>query len=129
MAMSFPVNSVDGEIRELLTSLRDQFDDEDVRLGSRGDCLLRAPHERKPNPSSVPPCPAYHGGMVRFAICLFLGSAAGCSAPSSAPSPATAPPPPPSAGAAPAETTSLTSVIGVWRGTSLCTVRPSPCND
>lgn len=23
----------------------------------------------------------------------------------------------------------MPSVVGVWRGTSLCTVRPSPCND
>ena len=56
--------------------------------------------------------------MRRIAICLALASTGGCAAP-----PARAP------AAAPTGTDDLSSVIGVWRGTSLCTVRPSPCND
>jgi hypothetical protein len=66
--------------------------------------------------------------MRRIAICLALASTAGCSAPT----PAAAPPnaaPTREAAAAPAGADDLSSVVGVWRGTSLCTVRPSSCND
>jgi hypothetical protein len=80
--------------------------------------------------------------MRRIAICLALASTAGCSAPTT-PAPAAAPPaaappaaappaaapPAREAAAAPAGTDDLSSVIGVWRGTSQCTVRPSACND
>lgn len=67
---------------------------------------------------------------MRIAICVALVSTAGCAAstPASAPAspqPGTAP----GRAAAPAGTGDLASVVGVWRGTSLCTVRPSPCND
>ncbi|HEX8113309.1 MAG TPA: hypothetical protein VF516_36515 [Kofleriaceae bacterium] len=62
--------------------------------------------------------------MRRIAICLALASTGGCTAPSPA-----ATPPAREAAAAPARTDALASVVGVWRGTSLCTVRPSPCND
>jgi hypothetical protein len=65
--------------------------------------------------------------MTRIAICLALASIAGCTAPAAAP-PSVAPPAR-EAAAAPAGTGDLSSVIGVWRGTSLCTVRPSSCND
>ena len=60
-------------------------------------------------------------------ICLALASTGGCSAPGSTGAPPSTPPP--AREAAPAETGDLSPVIGVWRGTSLCTVRPSPCND
>jgi hypothetical protein len=66
--------------------------------------------------------------MRPIAICLALASTAGCTAPT----PAAAPPsaaPAREAAAAPAGTVDLSSVAGVWRGTSLCTVRPSSCND
>jgi hypothetical protein len=62
--------------------------------------------------------------MRRIAICLALATTVGCAAPTPA-----ATPPAREAAAAPAETGDLSSVVGVWRGTSLCTVRPSPCND
>lgn len=62
--------------------------------------------------------------MAQLAICSMLGCLIGCggtspSAPEAVPAVGTAAPAP---GAAP-------SLIGVWRGTSVCTVRPSPCND
>jgi hypothetical protein len=66
--------------------------------------------------------------MRRIAICLALARTAGCAAPT----PAAAPPsaaPAREAAAQPAGTGDRSSVVGVWRGTSLCTVRPSPCND
>jgi hypothetical protein len=67
--------------------------------------------------------------MRRIAICLALAHTAGCSAPSPAGAPPSAPPPAREAAAGSAGTSDLSSVIGVWRGTSLCTVRPSSCND
>jgi hypothetical protein len=67
--------------------------------------------------------------MRRIAICLALASTAGCTAPTPAAPPPGARPPAREAAAAPAGTDDLSSVVGVWRGTSLCTVRPSPCND
>ena len=63
--------------------------------------------------------------MRRIAVGLALAITGGCSASA----PAGAPPPAREPAAAPAGTGDLSSVIGVWRGTSLCTVRPSPCND
>jgi hypothetical protein len=67
--------------------------------------------------------------MRGIAICLTLASTAGCSAPTPVAAPPAAAPPAREAAAAPAGTGDLSSVVGVWRGTSQCTVRPSPCND
>ena len=67
--------------------------------------------------------------MVRIAISLMLAGTVSCSAPS----PSTAASPPGSHAAEPVTTpgggANPQSVIGVWRGTSQCKVRPSPCND
>ena len=63
---------------------------------------------------------------MRIAICVGLASTAGCAASSPAGGP---PSTAPGRAAAPAGMADLASVVGVWRGTSLCTVRPSPCND
>jgi hypothetical protein len=85
--------------------------------------------------------------MARFAVhrvVLGLSIAAACGSRSSPPaeevpatpapaattSPAPAAAAPASAAAtSPAPSTELAAVLGVWRGTSLCTVRPSPCHD
>lgn len=66
--------------------------------------------------------------MRRILTCLALASTAGCSAPTPAATPPSAAPAR-EAAAAPAGPGDLSSVVGVWRGTSLCTVRPSSCND
>lgn len=58
----------------------------------------------------------------RLAPRLLLIAAAACQA--AAPPASTS-----SASAAPAAASSAPSAIGTWRGTSQCTVRPSPCND
>lgn len=67
--------------------------------------------------------------MRRIAICLALATTAGCAAPTPAAGPSSVTPQAREAAAPPAGTDDLSSVVGVWRGTSLCTVRPSPCND
>src|SRR5258705_9422039 len=63
--------------------------------------------------------------LRRLATCLMLANAVGCTAPS----PAATPPQAREAAPASAGTADLSSVVGVWRGTSRCTVRPSSCND
>ncbi|TMQ09527.1 MAG: hypothetical protein E6J90_10530 [Deltaproteobacteria bacterium] len=68
--------------------------------------------------------------MAYMTICVMLACAAGCHAGGSSP-PASPAAPSAAAPAAPAALGDPAGppVIGVWRGTSQCTVRPSPCND
>jgi hypothetical protein len=66
--------------------------------------------------------------MARIAMCLLLASAAGCHS-TDPPVPALPVVPHATAAAPLAGQVDSPSVVGVWRGTSKCTVRPSPCND
>src|SRR5512140_2143959 len=66
--------------------------------------------------------------MTRIAICLLLASSAGCHSTDS-PVPASSAGPHATAAAPPAGQVDSPAVVGVWSGTSQCTVRPSPCND
>src|SRR4051794_23364345 len=73
--------------------------------------------------------------MGRIAISVVLASAVGCGGPSASnappPPPASSPPPANANGSAavPAGPAAPAPVLGTWRGTSICTVRPSACND